>query len=106
MISSDKIQEAIKRLVKAYDPLIIYLYGPYAWGTPDDETDLNLLLIIETSDKQIHKRGDKAFDALLGLEIPKTISIFTQPEFTTYCQDTTSLCYEVKTKGKIVYARD
>ncbi len=33
MISQETIQEAIRRLVKSYDPLEIYMYGKYAWGT-------------------------------------------------------------------------
>ena len=44
MISQETIQEAIRRLVKAYDPLEIYMYGKYAWGTPDEDDDLNLCI--------------------------------------------------------------
>lgn len=105
MISQETIEEVIRRLVKAYDPLEIYLYGKYAWGTPDEEDDLNLLLVIESSDKKIYQRSDLAFDVLLSLKIPKNISVFTKQEFDTNCQDTTSLTYEIKNKGKKVYAR-
>ena len=105
MISQETIQEAIRRLVKAYDPLEIYLYGVYAWGNPDDDTDLNLLIVVESSDEKIYKRGDVAFDALFSLKIPKNVSVFTKKEFDQSCQDTASLTYQVKTKGKMVYAR-
>ncbi len=43
MIPQETIQEALARLVKAYDPLEIYMYGKYGWGTPDEDDDLNLL---------------------------------------------------------------
>src|SRR5579872_5605580 len=105
MISQEIIKEVIQRLVKTYDPLEIYLYGKYAWGTPDEEDDLNLLLVIESSDKKIYQRNDLAFDVLLSLKIPKNISIFTKQEFDTNCQDKTSLTYEIKNKGKKIYAR-
>ena len=105
MISQETIQEAIQRLVKAYNPLAVYLYGAYGWGTPDDDDDLNILIIIELSNEQVHKRGYKAFDALLGLEIPTNVVVFTKEEFDTFSQDVTSLTYEVKSRGKIVYAR-
>lgn len=106
MISQETIQEAMRRLIKAYDPLKIYIFGSYAWGNPHEDDDLNLLLIIETSDEKVYKRGDKAFDALLGLKIPTNVTIFTQQEFDTFSQDVTSLTYEIKNKGKILYARD
>src|SRR3990172_5764316 len=100
MISQETIQETIARLVKAYNPLEIYIYGKYAWGTPDEDDDLNLLIVIESSNKKAHKRGDKAFDALFGLEIPTNVTIFTKQEFDKFCLDSTSMTYEIKNKGK------
>ncbi len=100
MIPQETIQEAIRRLVKAYDPLEIYMYGKYAWGTPDEDDDLNLLLVIESSDKKAYQRGDLAFDTLLSLRIPKNVSVLTKQEFDVSCQDVTSLTYEVKNRGK------
>lgn len=105
MISQETIQEAIRRLVKAYDPLEIYMYGKYAWGTPDEDDDLNLLVIVESSDVKVYQRGDLAFDTLLSLRIPKNVAVFTKQEFDISSQDVTSLTHEVKTRGKKVYAR-
>jgi len=105
MISNETIQEAISRLVKAYNPLEIYMYGKYAWGTPDEDDDLSLLVVVESSDKNVYQRGALAFDTLLSLEIPKNVAIFTKQEFDTFSQDTTSLTYEVKNRGKQVYAK-
>jgi len=102
MISEETIQEAKNRLVKAYDPLTMYIFGPYAWGTPDDDADLNILLIIESSDEKVYKRGDRAFDALLSLKIPTNVTVFTKQEFDRFSQDVTSLSYEIKSKGKIL----
>ena len=104
MISQDVIQEAADRLVKAYNPLAIYVYGAYASGTPSEDDDLNLLVIIEVSNDKVYKRGEKAFDALLSLGIPKHVAVFTKQEFDKLMQDKTSLCYEVGTKGKLLYA--
>ena len=100
MIPQETIQEVIRRLVKAYDPLEIYMYGKYAWGTPDEDDDLNLLLVIESSDKKVYQRGDLAFDTLFSLRIPKNVSVFTKEEFDRNSQDVNSLTYEVKTRGK------
>lgn len=106
MISQETIQEATNRLVKAYDPNIILLFGVYAWGKPDDDSDLNFLVVVEKSDDKVYRRGDKAFDVLLALKIPKNVVVFTQQEFDAMSQDITSLCYEVKNRGKILYARN
>jgi predicted nucleotidyltransferase len=105
MITQEIIQEVKKRLIKAYDPLTIYLYGSHAWGDPDEDSDLDLLVIIESSDEKVYKRSDKAFDVLLGLKIPKNVIVFTQQEFDAQLHDQTSLGYEIKKRGKVLYAR-
>ena len=48
MISQATIEEVTSRLVKVYDPLEIYLFGSYAWGTPTDDSDLDLLVVMST----------------------------------------------------------
>lgn len=50
MIPQSIIDEAIKRLVNAYKPLKIYLYGDYAWGKPDEDSHLDILIVVESSD--------------------------------------------------------
>jgi len=45
--------ETIKtRLNKAYNPISLYIFGSYAWGTPTKDSDLDLLLVVESSDKK------------------------------------------------------
>jgi len=106
MIPQTIIDEAIKRLVKAYNPLQIYLYGDYAWGIPNEESTFDVLIVVKSSDERIIKRGYTAFEALLGLKIPKNVIVFTKEEFDKYTLDPKSSTYEIKTRGKILYARD
>ena len=105
MISQSMIDEAIKRLVGAYKPLQIYLYGDYAWGTPNEESSFDLLLVVESSGERIIKRGYVAFEVLLGLKIPHNVVVFTKEEFDMYAQNQKSNTYEIKARGKILYAR-
>jgi len=106
MIPQSTIDEAVRRLIKAYNPLQMYLYGDYAWGTPNEESSFDVLIIVESSQERVIKRGYAAFEALLGLGIPKNIVVFTKEEFDKYAHDPSSSTYEIKTRGKILYARD
>lgn len=105
MTAQSTIDEAISRLVKVYSPVCIYLYGDYAWGIPNEESNFELLVVIDSSDKLVLERGYKGFEALLGLPIPSKITVFTKEEFDNYAQDATSTTYEIKNRGKILYAR-
>ncbi|MFH1831671.1 MAG: nucleotidyltransferase domain-containing protein [bacterium] len=106
MVTKTTIDEAIKRLVKAYKPLQIYLYGDYALGTQNEDSTFDILIIVESSNERVIKRGYTAFEVLLGLKIPKNVIVFTKEEFDKYAQDPSSSTYEIKTKGKVIYARD
>jgi predicted nucleotidyltransferase len=105
MISPDVIEEVKSRLIKAYDPLQIYLFGSYAWGIPNEDSDLDLLIVIDQSDEKRHRRGKPGFAALWGLCISKDLMVYTKAEFEKYSSDSTTLAYKVMHKGKLLYAR-
>lgn len=44
------IQTALQRLKSALNPIAIYLFGSYAYGKPSFDSDLDLLVIVESSD--------------------------------------------------------
>lgn len=103
MITPDIIEEVKNRLVKVYNPLEIYLFGSYAWGTPNEESDLDLLIVIEKSDEKSHKRGKPGFEALWGLCIAKDLMVYTKAEFEKWSADPTSLAHKVLKNGKRIF---
>ncbi len=105
MISPEKIEEVAQRLVKAYDPLAIYVFGSYAWGHPDDDSDLDILIVVSQSEEKKHTRSLAGYRSLRGMQIAKDILVFTKNEFDAWLKDESSLCFKVKNKGKVLYAR-
>jgi len=105
MIEREVIDEVKNRLVKAYDPIAIYLFGSYAWGTPTEDSDLDLLIIVEKSDEKSYRRPCPGQRALFGLCISKDIIVYTKDEFDRIANDITTLGYKIKHDGKLIYAR-
>ena len=93
--------ETIKtRLNKAYNnPLSLYVFGSYAWGTPTIDSDLDLVVVVENSDKKPYKRAIEGIRALRGLGIAKDILVYTQEEFKVLSEDVSSLLYKVEKEG-------
>jgi len=105
VIPRNTIEEVKNRLIKVYNPLEIYLFGSYAWGVPTEDSDLDLLIVIEASDEKRHKRGKPGFEALWGLCISKDLMVYTRSEVEKLSADPTSLVYKILKQGRLLYAR-
>lgn len=105
MISKEKIDEAVRRLVKTYNPLKIYLFGSYAWGTPNEDSDLDFLVVIKESSERSYKRPIAGYGAMRGLMIPTDILVYTKDEFNDWSKNITKISYKIKNEGEILYAK-
>jgi len=105
MISKELIEEVKNRLVKVYNPVEIYLFGSYAWGSPDEESDLDLLIVVDKSSERSFDRLRPGQRALFGLGVSKDMIVYTKDEFERYASNVTTLCHKIKKDGKVLYAR-
>lgn len=60
-MSFEKLQEgllgsAVDRIVKFFDPDKILLFGSFAYGTPRKDSDIDLLIIMETDERPAQRR--------------------------------------------------
>lgn len=105
MINKEILEEVKSRLVKTYDPIAIYLFGSYVWGTPTEDSDLDLLIVVDKSDEKSYNRPRPGQRALFGLGISKDLIIYTKDEFERISNNVTTLGYKIKKDGKVLYAR-
>ena len=105
MVQTDMVNEVKNRLVKTYNPLAIYIFGSYAWGSPTDDSDLDLLVVIDASDEKSFKRPVSGHMALRDLDVSKDIIVYTKEEFDRASADTTTFVSKIVRDGKLIYAR-
>ena len=105
MITPDIIDEVKKRLVQAYNPKSIYLFGSYAWGSPTEDSDLDLVIVVDDSQQKSYQRPLAGYDALFGMNIAKDIIVYTKAEFEAATHNVTTLGFKIKNNGKLLYAR-
>jgi uncharacterized protein len=102
-ISKTKIQEAVKRLAETYEPLTIYLFGSYAWGKPNEESDLDFLVVLNDDihfNLALHIKGKQA---LKSMDISSDIVLNHQLFFAERAEHPSTLQHKIKTEGKLVY---
>lgn len=101
---TEELLDQIKaRIVKAIEPDMIYLFGSYAMGQADEDSDLDLLVVVadtEESPREIALRGRAG---LRGLMFPVDIIVCTQSELKKWADVKCTLIYTVTRKGRLIY---
>lgn len=96
------IRRFAREIAAQFHPEKIILFGSYAYGTPHEESDVDLLVIMETRDvRAMGLRIDLALDRPFSLDLivrtPKQIQRALQPDDRDWFLD------EVMTRGKVLY---
>lgn len=99
------LKEIVRRIVDAADPSMIILFGSYAYGTPRTDSDVDILVIMET-DLPRHKRLGPINRALAGLLIPKDILVYTPAEIEDWKEVPQAFITQVLEKGVRVYEKN
>ncbi len=99
------LDEVVKRITEAIHPEQIYLYGSHAYGTPHQDSDVDLLVIIGSTTVPSHKRARPVYKALRRFPVPAEISIVTKDEFARRVKWIVSAERDAFKKGKLLYDR-
>jgi uncharacterized protein len=102
MIEKDKISEIVEIIAAGYNPEKIILFGSYASGTPNENSDLDLFIIKETNLPR-PERTVQVRKMLFGAKIPIDLIVFTPKEIEESKENKFSFIYEVLTTGKTLY---
>lgn len=70
MITEEQIQAVVQRIVEGYAPDRIILFGSYAYGTPTEDSDLDLLIIKHNAEATRSERAVAIWSLLWGAPLP------------------------------------
>ncbi len=104
MIPKSKIDELVGRIATIYNPDKIILFGSYANGVPDENSDVDLLIIKDT-EKTRPERGIEVRKILSGTMVPMDILIYTNQEIKESEKKKYSFVYQALTNGKTLYEK-
>lgn len=104
MIETTKISEIVSRIAIQFDPDRIILFGSYALGNANNDSDIDLLVIKNTNLPR-HRRSFDIQKSLIGSMIPMDILVYTQKEFELESQEKYSFLSSALKTSKILYER-
>ena len=102
-VSEHILKEMTRRLVAEFAPEQIYLFGSHAWGKPNEDSDVDLLVIVSQSDMKPVQRAVRARRCLRGIHMPKDILVKTRAEVDQYRHVRASLECAILERGKVLY---
>ncbi|HEV8712925.1 MAG TPA: nucleotidyltransferase domain-containing protein [Candidatus Binatia bacterium] len=104
-VSRELLAEMTRRLVAEFQPEQIILFGSHAWGTPNEDSDVDLLVIVSHSDEKPVQRAVRAHHCLRGLMVPTDILVKTRAEVERFRHVHASLERKMLERGKVLYGR-
>ncbi len=96
--------EILRRLVQAYSPVCIYLFGSKARGDADPDSDYDFLVVLPDDAPQ-HLRSSMVGHAAVGaVGVAKDILVCTDTYFRSHLHLKASLPATVTKEGLLLYA--
>ena len=102
-ISQELLGEATRRLADEFHPEEIWLFGSHAWGTPNEDSDVDLMVIVPSSDERPIRRDQRAQKCLGRIAIAADVLVRTRREVNRYRHLRASLFHQVLNQGRKLY---
>lgn len=99
------LTEIVRRLVEAYDPERIYIFGSSARGDSGPDSDYDLLVIVPDSTPKERSGSGLAYSVLRGTGVAADVLVWTQSAFESRRHLRASLPTTICAEGKLVYGR-
>jgi len=100
----EKIQEMVRRIVAGFEPDKIILFGSFARGTADRDSDVDLLVIKPVSGSKRQQRL-AIRQVLRGIGLAKDIVLATPEEMTRYGHCAGTIFRSALREGEVLYER-
>jgi predicted nucleotidyltransferase len=101
---AETLPAALEKLIEQLQPEKIILFGSYAYGHPTPDSDVDLLVIMETTDPPT-ERFMKVARLLRPRLFPVDILVYTPQEIEEALEHHNIFIREIYTKGITLYER-
>lgn len=100
----DALARIVERLVEAYQPERIYLFGSKARGDAGPDSDFDIMVVV-SDDSSAERKGSRlAYDRLWGTATAADVLVWTQERFESRSHLRASLPGTILREGRLLYA--
>jgi predicted nucleotidyltransferase len=102
MYDRSQIDMIVNKIVAGYNPDKVILFGSYASGDANENSDLDFILVKNTGLPR-HHRGKEVRKMFYGMAIPMDFKIYTQSEFKEESEKEYSFLHNVLKESQVLY---
>jgi len=101
VITQEKIKETVDKIAKEHQPEKIILFGSYAWGNPNPDSDVDLFIVKKTENTR--KTTREIDGSLWGRTFPIDIIVYTPENVKKRIEMGDFFIRNIFNKGKLLY---
>jgi predicted nucleotidyltransferase len=110
MLTDERLEEVLDEIVmtlmSSYRPEEIILFGSYAYGEPNTDSDLDLFIVKESDERPIDRRmAVRHLLREINFRVPLTLIVLTPDEVDYRVRIGDQFINEILTRGKVLYAQ-
>lgn len=95
----------VEQLVFTFDPRQVYVFGSRARDDSRPDSDVDLMIVVETSDEPSYRRAQRAYRSISRRFLfPMDILVWTQDEFDRRSPNPATLPGTILREGRLLYA--
>ena len=102
--SDPVLAEIVRRLVAAYEPERIYLFGSKARGEAGPDSDYDLMVIVPDDAPPVRRRSRLAYEPLRGTGQAADVLVCTRSSFDSRLHVRASLPATIVSEGRLLHA--
>jgi predicted nucleotidyltransferase len=102
-IAETTLTEITRRLVATYQPEQIVLFGSHVWGEPDEDSDIDLLVVVSDSTEPAYRRASAGYRSLFGLGVSCDVWVRTREEVAREATLSTTLTHKIIREGRALH---
>jgi predicted nucleotidyltransferase len=102
---SKSLPRAVRRIAQELQPEKIILFGSYAYGQPTGDSDVDLLVVMDTKELSEVKRGVAVLRILVPRDFAVDVLVKTPTELDALLARKHFFYREIVSMGKVLYER-
>ncbi len=110
MKTNNNYIQQLKEILSKFNPYLVLLFGSYAYGTADEDSDIDILVVTQDNFiPQTYKEHTKIYMEIsqairpVKRQIAVDLIVHTMPMYKKFLKINSLFSQEITKKGKIIY---